>query len=155
MVNRNLILKIAKRIFIVIGGLLSILLVLVVGTYVYHEWFWQEWSPARIERITGIKVPQYKVIECNEGNRGFTGDYENSFSFEFKTNPSDDLFDEIDKKIATGKSGWRRDGNTYSFSITWGNGYPAPKGEREEDDGMFSITITRGEKGGRITYGAL
>lgn len=22
-----------------------------------YEWIWQEWSPARIERITGIKVP--------------------------------------------------------------------------------------------------
>ena len=75
-------------------------------------------------------------------------------TFEFKTMPSDEMFDEIDKMVATGKTGWKRDGNKYSFSVTWGNGFPTPKGEWEEDDGMFSITITRGEKEGMITHGA-
>ena len=68
--------------------------------------------------------------------------------------PSDEMYDKIDKMIATGKTGWKKDGNKYSFSVVWGNGFPAPKGEREEDDGMFSITITRGMKKGVITYGS-
>ena len=80
--------------------------------------------------------------------------FEDKFTFEFKTMPSDEMFDDIDKMIAAGKEGWKRDGNKYSFSVMWGNGYPAPEGEREEYDGMFSITITKGEKEGMITFGA-
>lgn len=154
MIIKSSISKIIKWIFIVIGGLLVSLLLCVVGGYVYFEWFWQEWPPERIERITGIRVPQYKVIDYHEGKRGFTGDYNDSYTFKFKTMPSDDMFDEIDKMIATGNTDWKRDGNKYSFSVMWGNGFPAPKGEREEDDGMFSITITRGETDGIITFGA-
>lgn len=143
-----------KWISIVIGGLLVGLLLCVVSGYVYYEWFWQEWPPARIERITGVRVPRYDIIEYHEGNRYFNGDFEDTFTFEFKTRPSEEMFDEIDKMIATGNTDWKRDGNKYSFSVMWGNGFPAPKGEREEDDGMFSITIVRGKKEGTITCGA-
>ena len=143
-----------RKLLKIIGLILFSLMLLVVGVYAYYEWFWQEWSPARIERITGVRVPAYKIIEYNEGNRGFTGDYNDVYEIDFKTMPSDELFNEIDKMIATGKTSWRREGNKYSFSAVWGNGYPAPKGEREEDDGMFSITLTRGEKSGVITSGA-
>lgn len=154
MIIKSSISKIIKWIFIAIGGLFASMLLCVVGVYVYSEWFWQMWSPSRIERITGVRVPQYEIIEYNEGKRHFTGDFEDRFTFEFKTMPSDEMFDEIDKMIATGNTDWKRDGNKYSFSVMWGNGFPAPKGEREEDDGMFSITIKRGETDGIITFGA-
>lgn len=146
--------KIIKWIFVTIGIVFVTLVLAVAGLYVYHEWFWEEWSPARIERITGVRVPKYEIIEYYKGNRGFTGDFNDRFTFEFKTMPSDEMFDEIDQLIEIGKTGWNRAGNRYSFSVAWGNGIPAPKGEREEDDGTFSITITRGEKEGTITYGA-
>lgn len=154
MTARRLIWKSIKWIFVTIGILFVTLVLAVAGLYVYYEYFWQEWSPARIERITGVRVPQYEIIEYNEGNRHFTGDFEDRFTFEFKTMPSEEMFDEIDKMIATGNTDWKREGNKYSFSVMWGNGFPAPKGEREEDDGMFSITITRGETDGIITFGA-
>ena len=146
--------KTLKLICISIGILFASMLLCVVGVYVYSEWFGQEWPPARIERITGVRVPKYKIIEYEKEEIHFNGDYEDTFTFEFKTMPSEEMFDEIDKMIATGNTGWERDGNKYSFSVTWGNGFPAPKGEREEDDGMFSITIKRGEKEGIITHGA-
>ena len=133
---------------------IGIMFVVFAGLYIYSEWFWQEWPPARIERITGVRVPKYKIIEYEKGEIHFNGDYEDTFTFEFKTMPSEEMFDEIDKMIATGNTDWKRDGNKYSFSVMWGNGYPAPKGEREEDDGMFSITIVRGKKEGTITCGA-
>ena len=154
MTGKGFIGKTIKWIFVTIGILFVTLVLAVAGLYVYSEWFWQMWSPSRIERITGVRVPQYEIIEYNEGKRHFTGDFEDRFTFEFKTMPSDEMFDEIDKMIATGKTEWKKDGNKYSFSVMWGNGFPAPKGEREEDDGMFSITITRGEKDGIITFGA-
>lgn len=117
-------------------------------------WSGQEWSTARIERITGVRVPEYEITNTVKGERGFNGDYEDQIDLEFKSVPSDELFMEIDKMIAAGNSEWRRDGKRYSFSVKWGNGHPTPPGEREEDDGMFSITITKGERTGEIRCGA-
>lgn len=154
MTARRFIRKSIKWIFVTIGILFITLVLAVAGLYVYYEWFWQEWSPARIERITGVRVPDYELVGYSNGCHAIPNDFNKRFYIEFKTMPSDEMFDEIDQKIATGKTGWKRDGNKYSFSITWGNGFPAPKGEKEEDDRMFSITITRGEKEGKITSGA-
>ena len=125
-----------------------------IGSYVYHEWIWEAWPPARIERITGIKVPKYKVIKMDEGERHFTGDYEDKFEIEFQTIPSDELFDKIDEMLASGNTKWQKEGETYKFSIIWGNGLPAPEGESENMDTFFSITITKGKKNGEITSGA-
>ena len=142
--------KLLKWLFAII----AILFVIIAGVYVYYENIWEKWPTARIERITGIRVPSYKVIEYNQGRKYFNGDYKDSYIIEFKTMPSDELFDEIDRLIATGNTGWRRDSSTYSFSVVWGNGLPTPKGESKEDDGMFNITITRGERIGIIEDGA-
>ena len=107
----------------------------------------------RIERITEVRIPKFKVIEYHEGQRGFNGDFNDWFVFEFKATPPHELFDEIDKLIKTGNTSWYKEGNEYIFDKTWGNGLPAPKGERENEDRMFSITITRGEKQGIIRHG--
>lgn len=65
----------------------------------------------------------------------------------------DEIFDKIDKMIATGKTGWHKNGSDYKFNCTWGNGYPAPNGECEDEDIIFGITITRGKKQGTIRHG--
>ena len=127
---------------------------LILGSYVYYEWIWEEWPTERIERVTGVKVPNYKIIETHKSNRSFTGDHEDRFEIEFKEIPSDELFDEIDRMIANGNTGWQRDGNKYSFSVIWGNGFPTPKGESDSYDGTFSITIAKGEKVGEIRSGS-
>lgn len=137
-----------------IGGFLAILVMLVAGLYIYTTWFWQEWSPTRIERITGVRVPKYKIIEYHEGERSFTGDYSDWFILEFKKMPSEQLFDDIDKMIETGNTEWARKGNTYIYNHTWGNGIPAPKGENDNEDRTFCFIITRGEKRGEIKCGA-
>ena len=149
----RLIWKLTKWTFATLGALVICLLLLIGGAYVYYEWFWQEWSPARIERITGIRVPAYKTIEYHEGQRGFNGDYNDWFTIEFKTMPTDEMFDEIDKMIETGKTGWHKEGNDYIFNCTWGNGFKAPKGESDDEDRMFGITITREKKQGTIRSG--
>lgn len=127
---------------------------LILGSYVYYEWIWEKWPTERIERVTGVKVPNYKIIETHKSNRSFTGDHEDRFEIEFKEIPSDELFDEIDRMIANGNTGWQRDGNKYSFSVIWGNGFPTPKGESDSYDGTFSITIAKGEKVGEIRSGS-
>lgn len=143
-----------KGCFGCLGIIIVAVLLLFLGVYVYDKWIWEEWPPARIERIAGIRVPQYKVIEYDQGERYFTGDYEDRYEIEFQTVPSDELFDEIDKMIANGNTGWQREGNRYSFSVVWGNGLPTPKGESDEADGTFSLTITKGEKVGEIRSGS-
>ena len=145
--------KVTKWTFRTLCVLLVCLLLLIGGGYVYYNWFWQEWSPARIERITGIRVPKYKVIEYNQGERHFTGDFMDTYEIEFQTIPSEEMFDKIDKMIATCKTGWHKEGNDYIYNCTWGNGYPAPKGESDDKDMIFGITITRGEKQGTIQHG--
>lgn len=127
---------------------------LILGSYVYYEWIWEKWPTERIERVTGVKVPNYKIIETHKSNRSFTGDHEDRFEIEFKEIPSDELFDEIDRMIANGNTGWQRDGNKYSFSVIWGNGFPTAKGESDSYDGTFSITIAKGEKVGEIRSGS-
>lgn len=125
----------------------------IIGAFIY-SCFLPEWYPARIERITDIRVPKFEVTEYVAGPRSFTGDYKDTYFIEFKTIPSDELFDEIDRKIAKGGTGWKRDGKKYSFSVIWGNGYSTPKGESEDADGIFDITMTRGEKEAIIHSGA-
>ena len=143
-----------KSCFGCLGILFGSMLILFLGSYVYYEWIWEEWPTERIERVTGVKVPSYKIIETNKGNRAFTGDYEDSFEIQFKDMPSDELFDEIDKMIAAGNTNWVKEGHKYTFSIIWGNGLPTPKGESDNYDGTFGITITKGERNGEISSGS-
>ena len=137
-----------------LGIVFGCLLVLFLGLYIYYEWIWEEWPVERIERITGVKVPEFRIIERHEGKRHFTGDYLDTLIIEFESIPSDELFEEIDRMIASNTTRWERSDSIYSYSTFWGNGTPAPEGESEADDGIFKITLTKGSKYGEIEDGA-
>ena len=107
----------------------------------------EEWPTDRIERITGVRIPEYKVTKAFIGPTSFLGDFEDSLYIEFETLPSDELFEKIDSL------NWYREGDKYSFSTIWGNGSPAPEGENDEEDRFFKIKLTKGEKTGIIVYG--
>jgi len=107
----------------------------------------EEWPIDRIERITGVRIPEYKVTKAFIGPTSFLGDFEDSLYIEFETLPSDELFEKMDSL------NWYRDGDKYSFSTIWGNGSPAPEGENDEEDRFFKIKLTKGEKTGIIVYG--
>ena len=107
----------------------------------------EEWPTDRIERITGVRIPEYKVTKAFIGPTSFTGDFEDSLYIEFETLPSDELFEKMDSL------NWYREGDKYSFSTSWGNGSPAPEGENDEEDRFFKIKLTKGEKTGIIAYG--
>ncbi len=107
----------------------------------------EEWPTDRIERITGVRIPEYKVTKAFIGPTSFNGDFEDSLYIEFETLPSDELFEKIDSL------NWYREGDKYSFSTSWGNGSPAPEGENDEEDRFFEIKLTKGEKTGIIVYG--
>lgn len=115
----------------------------------------QEWTSARIGRMTGVNIPEFKITNTFEGKRAFNGDYEDQIDIEFESVLSDELFKEIDKMIAAGNTKWfTHDGKTYSFSMIWGVGDPAPPGEREGEERFFRFAITKGMKTGEIRYGA-
>ena len=107
----------------------------------------EEWPIDRIERITGVRIPEYKVTKAFIGPTSFLGDFEDSLYIEFETLPSDELFEKMDSL------NWYREGDKYSFSTSWGNGSPAPEGENDEEDRFFKIKLTKGEKTGIIVYG--
>ena len=149
----NTIGTIFKWIVLALAATVLCVVLYVIGALVY-SYIMPVWYPARIERITDIRVPKFKVTEYVEGPRTITRDYKDTYVIEFKTTPPDELFDEIDRKIAKGGTEWKKDGKQYSFSIFWGNGFAAPKGESEDADGIFDITLTRGEKEAIIHSGA-
>jgi len=107
----------------------------------------EEWPTDRIERITGVRIPEYKVTKAFIGPTSFNGDFEDSLYIEFETLPSDELFEKMDSL------NWYREGDEYSFSTSWGNGSSAPEGENDEEDRFFKIKLTKGEKTGIIVYG--
>lgn len=113
----------------------------------------EEYPTERIERITKVKVPEYKVIKFVRGPSGI--DFTDTIYIEFESVPSDELFEKIEEMMAANEnSGWNTDDSIhYSFNTFWGNGFPAPEGEKEDDDGTFKLKITKGEKAGVIIFG--
>lgn len=107
-----------------------------------------------IGRITGTSFPAFIVREYKEGKRSFTGDHTDILLIEFREIPSDVFYKSLDSLINESNSGWSVSENQYSYSIVWGNGFPAPKGENDEDDCFINITLEKGKKLAKISYGS-
>lgn len=107
-----------------------------------------------LERITGVTYPDFKVIEYTKGRTSFLGDYNDQLLIEFKELPSTAFYQDLDSLITTGNSGWFIFDNAYSYGQTWGNGFPAPNGEDDEEDMTFSIRLDKGSRQATINYGA-
>lgn len=143
--------KITKWVLATVGVLIVGLLLIIGGIEAYYKWIRPELTHARIERITEISVPRFEMFISRLGY-DFLYDPD-AYQLYFHTTPSDELFDEIDKKIVPGNTNWKRNGNEYTFSIKWGDGYPAPKGESEDEIGKFSFSITKGKDVGYLIIG--
>ena len=105
----------------------------------------------RIERITEVRLPDFKLIEYNKGRTGFNGDYSDHLTIEFKDSLTNEFYAALDSLVE--KEVWNKRENRYSFSAMWGNGLPAPKGENKEEDITFSITIEKGTNTAEIRTG--
>ena len=88
-----------------------------------------------IENITGVSFPKYRVVD----RRSTWNSYDN-FTLEFKRMPDEAFYKELEEHFDCFEPG------EYSFSVIWGNGLEAPKGESNEDDFSFSIDLERGSK---------
>lgn len=130
------------------------------GLYTYYN-YEREYRFANrrtIERITGVTLPNFKVIEYTKGRMSFQGDYNDQLIIEFKETPSAPFYQTIDSLIATNHTGWTGGwavhDDTYSYDYMWGNGLPAPNGEDSDEDMTFSISFKKGSKQAIINFGA-
>jgi hypothetical protein len=116
-----------------------------------------------IEKITNIQLPKYKIVEIQEGERDFTGDYRDIVIIEFETIPEENFYQTLDSicKNSPGITGlendfepdWTCRDGIYHYGRMWGNRLPAPNGENDKYDGFLNIEIERGNKQARIEYG--
>lgn len=107
-----------------------------------------------IERITGVAFPEVDIIDYEKGEGGFLGDYNDKLTLEMEEELSESTYHYLDSIVNSGDTGWSKRDDEYSYSIMWGNGLPAPKGESEEDDGMFSLSFKRGSKIINLSHGS-
>ena len=107
-----------------------------------------------IERITGVAFPELDIIDYKKDNRGFLGDYKDKLTLEMEDELSESTYHYLDSIINAGNTGWSKRDDEYSYSVMWGNGLPAPKGESEEDDGMFSLSFKKGSKIINLSHGS-
>ena len=107
-----------------------------------------------IERIIGVAFPEVDIIDYEKGEGGFLGDYNDKLTLEMEEELSESTYHYLDSIVNSGDTGWSKRDDEYSYSIMWGNGLPAPKGESEEDDGMFSLSFKRGSKIINLSHGS-
>ena len=107
-----------------------------------------------IERITGVAFPEVNLIDYKKDNRGFLGDYKDRLTLEMVDKLSESTYHYLDSIINAGNTQWFKHSDEYSYNIMWGNGLPAPKGESEEDDGMFSLSFKKGSKIINLSHGS-
>lgn len=129
-----------------------ILYLLVSGVYYDYRREHRFADKEVLERITGVTYPDFEVVKYMKGEESFLGDYHDELTIEFKEMPSAAFYQSLDSLVATDV--WFLHDNVYSFSAIWGNGFPAPQGESEEEDMMFDIHIEKGSKQAVISYGA-
>jgi hypothetical protein len=138
--------KFIKWIFAIVLILYASLELIDYGTKFYYGLHGTQWYPSRIERVTGIRVPHYDVLNHYVSRLHIEHD-----SVAFHNIPSSDMFDKIDKRIAAGDTCWKRSGNLYSFHLWWDKESTPPNGEKYYM-GDFYIKLTKGSKIWNIRY---
>ena len=134
--------------------------VLFIFLFISYFWYMDYYREHRfsnkrtLERITGVEFPDFEVASYTRLHTTFNGDYLDILVIEFEEIPSGDFYRDLDSLVATGGHWSKQDDGSYSFGHTWGNGYPAPKGESDKEDMCLSIKIEKGEKQAEIEYGA-
>ena len=136
---------------------LILLFLVVVGgwAYSYYGRKYEFADKERLERITGVAYPDYRIGWYLHGGHSFNGDYSDEAGIKFEEAPSADFYRCLDSLATVKGSHWskQKDGS-YSFRYIWGDGSPAPKGESDEEDRHIHIKIRKGSEWAEIEYGA-
>jgi hypothetical protein len=64
------------------------------------------------------------------------------------------FYQELDSLVNVDGSDWDCRDGVYCYSRMWGNGLHASEGEDYEEDMSLSVTIKKGEKRAKISFGA-
>jgi len=131
--------------FVLSPMMLVVIAVAVFWGYDYYSEHYMQHHFVRrkvVENITGVRLPEYKVVERGEDKKCFGRYPEHAYDFtlEFRKIPDDAFYETLDEHFDSFESG------KYSYSAIWGNGMEAPKGESDKDDISFSIAIEKGSK---------
>ena len=135
-----------RIVLFLLSPMIIVVLALVVlwGIDYYPKYYMQHHFVKRrvVENITGVRLPEYKVVERGDGWNCFGRYPEHAYDFtlEFRKIPDDAFYETLDEHFDCFEAG------KYSYSAIWGNGLEAPKGESDKDDISFSIDIERGSK---------
>ena len=106
-----------------------------------------------IERVTGVRFPQLKLVDYDKGGSSFTGDFNDCLTLEMQDELSEATYNLLDSLICSGNKEWKKRDGEYNFSIMWDNGMPAPEGEDDDDDIAFSLSFKEGSRTVVINYG--
>ena len=107
----------------------------------------------RLERITGVAFPEFKLMEYEKGEANFLGDYEDKFILEMEEELPEATYHYLDSIIECGDAHWDKDGERYWYRNIWGNGEPAPEGENSEYDRFMEIYLERGSRRVNLSWG--
>ena len=137
-------------------GLAVLLMIVLIVTRCYSDYQRKhKYSDHKVlERITGVPIPQLRIVEYFKGETSFNGDYSDVLILEMAMVPDVKLIAAIDSLAKIEESNWKKSGVNYTFSVMWGNGIPAPEGEDADDDTMLSITIAEDSKIVKVSHGS-
>jgi hypothetical protein len=96
-----------------------------------------------LERITGAPFPKLKVVEFKEGKVSFNGDFTDNWVVKMKDGAGESLFLYLDSVANKKGTNWFKDEEKYFYNRIWGNGYPAPNGEDDEEDRFLYISLKK------------
>ena len=66
----------------------------------------------RLERITGVAFPEFKLMEYEKGEASFLGDYEDKFILEMEEERPEATYHHLDSIIECGDAHWDGDGES-------------------------------------------
>ena len=165
--NRTQIIGKERYMWIITGLIVIYIIIFGVAGYIFNKEIKDvktiKLEEERIERITGAEFPAFdyhKTTFYHSG--GMLGDFTCSAIYKFDKVPTNEFYNTLDSLCNVENSHWSKpnindstaSAEEYSFHIIWGNNYPAPEGESEEDDRFITIEIPKGQKEFKITYGA-
>ena len=104
--------------------------------------------------ITGVTFPELHIIDYQKGKTSFLGDYSDKLVMQMGEALNPETYHYLDSIIKAGHPHWSFRDNQYSYSRIWGNGFPAPEGQNDEEDVMFSLSFQKGSDTLTLNYGA-
>lgn len=102
----------------------------------------------RLERISGIYLDTGEILNEDMSEPSFNGDYSCDFTVELYSKPD---YTKLDSLVRENK--WMKYDGVYSFNALWGNDFPAPSGEDDDEDRFLTIRIPENSDTITITTG--